>query len=130
MARHVLLLNLISTLATLQTGIGSLTVPLTQLDGVWGGEFLLLWPRATAETMIGPASKGNDVIWLRKRLAQASSKPLPPFLSSFFDSALAQSLKQFQQTHGLDADGLAGIRTLIVLSSGRSGTPALNDVAP
>jgi general secretion pathway protein A len=125
--QHVLLRGLDATHATLLAADGLHRVPLSQLDGLWEGDFLLLWRREIQLDLIGPSSRGNDVIWLRKRLAQATGKPPPPFLSSFYDDALMQSVRRFQQMHGLDTDGLVGIRTLIALDSARADTPTLAD---
>jgi general secretion pathway protein A len=128
--RHVLLRGLNATHATLLTGAGLQAVPLTQFDGLWDGDFLLLWRREVQQDLIGPNSRGNDVIWLRKRLAQAAGREPPPFLSSLYDDGLAGSVRRFQRAHGLDPDGLVGLRTLIALDSTRADTPTLMDRLP
>lgn len=128
--RHVLLRGLSTTHASLLTAAGSQQVPLAQLDGLWSGEFLLLWRRETSASQIGPSSRGDDVIWLRKRILAMRGGTPAPFLSAFYDDALAASVRRFQKTRGLEPDGVAGIRTLIALGDGQPGTPTLSDPAP
>jgi general secretion pathway protein A len=71
--------------------------------------------------------RGTSVVWLRQRLAQAEGKTLTPPVPVSFGPELRSELIKFQTEHGLDADGIAGIRTLILLSGvGRAaGTPVL-----
>jgi general secretion pathway protein A len=68
------------------------------------------------------------VVWLRKQLALATGHRLTNMNSPRYDSNLSERVRQFQTSHGLAADGVAGIRTLIALSELDRGpqTPVLN----
>lgn len=123
--QHVLLTGLTDTVATLDSAQGALKVRLEDLDALWTGEFLLLWKRGTLETFIGPGAIGPPVLWLRHRLAEIDGRSAQPPLSTRFDEDLRQQLASFQGREGLDADGVAGVRTLIRLGEGLPGTPTL-----
>jgi general secretion pathway protein A len=108
-----------------ETSLGTLTIPLAQLQNAWTGEFLLLWRRETRETYIGPGSAGPSIAWLWQRLAQRQQITPPSPLPNRFDPQLRGALQQFQTARGLVADGTAGVRTLIALGDGQPGTPTL-----
>ncbi|MBX6420463.1 MAG: AAA family ATPase [Nevskia sp.] len=126
--QYVLLRGLDGAHAVLDTPRGPLRYGLDQLDALWNGEFLLLWRKPIAAARIGPGSRGADVLWLRKTLAQIAGDAPDPSPSPVYDSALRAALLQFQSAHGLAADGIAGKQTLLVLSNLRSdpGTPNLS----
>ena len=81
--------------------------------------------------LIGPGNTGEAVRWLRRRLALAADQPSPEPLSATFDSALGKQLRVFQQDNGLQPDGLAGGRTLVLLNNltPTPDTPALDQPA-
>lgn len=130
--QYVLLRHLDGDMALLESNGLPLRMPLDQLDPLWRGEFLLLWLRETDETTIGPQTRGYPVMWLRQRLAAAAKRPPEVPISERWDPGLREAVRRFQTAHGLDADGLAGIRTLIALSSVTlaPGTPVLTRDAP
>ena len=125
--QYVLLRSLGSDSAVLDSGSGPLRLPLSQLQTLWSGDFLLLWQREADATTIGPGAHGPNVVWLRQRLAQAQGKSLTPPVPASFGPELRGQVVDFQNAHGLDADGVAGIRTLIMLSNigHAAGTPVL-----
>ena len=127
--QYVLLRALNGDSAVFDSPAGPLRLPLAQLDGLWSGDFLLLWQRQTELTTIGPGMRGSSVVWLRQRLAQAQGKNLSPPIPVQYGPELRAQLMDFQNAHGLDADGVAGIRTLILLSevSRPAGTPVLSE---
>ena len=125
--QHVLLRELGTAQALLETAAGPMHLPLDQIDLLWTGEFLLLWRRETADTLIGPDSKSASIVWLRQRLAEAEGRTLSPPVSDKFDDEMREALVRFQTAQGLDRDGLAGPRTLVALSNLKplTGTPTL-----
>ncbi|HWY24809.1 MAG TPA: AAA family ATPase [Nevskia sp.] len=127
--QYALLRSLNGDSAVLDSDSGPLRLPLSQLQSLWSGEFLLLWQRETEQTTISPGMRGSSVAWLRQRLAQAQGKTLAPPVPVSFGPELRGELMKFQTDHGLDADGIAGTRTLILLSDvGRAtGTPVLTE---
>ena len=82
--------------------------------------------RADPETVPpGPTLRGGDsgprVVALRKRLAEAATADAAPPLSpatvpELFDEALAESVRRFQERHGLAEDGVVGQATLSELN--------------
>ena len=127
--QYALLRSLSGDSAVLDSDSGPLRLPLSQLQGLWSGEFLLLWQRETEQTTISQGMRGQSVVWLRQRLAQAEGRSLTPPVPVSFGPELRSELVKFQTEHGLDADGIAGIRTLILLSdvSRAAGTPVLTE---
>lgn len=113
--QYVLLRRLDDDNAVLDTADGPLKIALTQLGPLWGGEFLLLWENPAGSQLIGPASKGPQVQWLRRALARAAGQTPPANPQPSYGPELRKALLDFQRTHNLDADGLAGVRTLIAL---------------
>lgn len=111
-----LLLALDGDDAVLATAEGRERVDIRALDSAWVGEFLLLWRPETNGNLIGPASTGAPVQWLRRKLARIQGLPEPEPADENFDDALRASVTRFQRSQGLDADGLVGTRTLIALN--------------
>jgi general secretion pathway protein A len=127
--QYTLLRSLGSDSAVLDSASGPLRLPLAQLQALWSGEFLLLWQRETEQTELALGARGAGVVWLRQRLAKAEGRSLAPPLVASFGTELRNQVMKFQSSHGLDADGVAGTRTLILLSDvGRAaGTPVLSE---
>ena len=117
--------------ATLEIAGQTLTVPLAQLAPLWTGQYLLLWRPQIKLLLIGPGNTGEAVRWLRRRLALAADQPSPEPLSATFDGTLGNQLRAFQQDNGLQPDGLAGGRTLVLLNNltPNPDTPALDQPA-
>ncbi len=97
---------------------------------MWFGEFVLIWrPPGGTSMVISPGTRNDNVRWLRKSLAALDSnyQPQDPD-SGYFDSGLQQQLLAFQRQHRLEADGLAGQKTQIIINSllPLDGTPRLS----
>lgn len=129
-AHHVLLRELNATHAVLDTAMGPLRYTRQELDALWNGEFLILWRPETTATVIGPDSRGDSVIWLRKRLAELSGKPVPSPLFAFYDKGLRDEVMQFQVRRGLEKSGVVRTRTLIALGDNQPDTPLLSGSLP
>ena len=127
--RHVLLRRLTATDAVLETATGPQKFPLAALADLWTGEYLLLWRRQTDEASIGPETRGEPVLWLRRRLAEISGKK-PGSASSSFDTGLRDQVVNFQAAHKLEKTGIVGPRTLIALGDGRNDSPSLTGSRP
>ncbi|HET8880912.1 MAG TPA: AAA family ATPase [Solimonas sp.] len=125
--QYFLLTALDTTTASFATALGPVRVPLASLDGVWTGEFLLLWRRGTEQSYIAQKTRGASIPYVWQRLAALDDITPPAPLPTRFDRSLAQALTAFQQSRGLVADGVAGIRTLIALGDGLPHTPTLGD---
>lgn len=115
--------------ATVELGGEVLRLPLAEIDAYWHGQFMLLWRMPVGNEALRIGARGDDVLWLRSLLdrlqpadAAASARP------EFYDTALAERVKQFQLQHALEPDGVVGLMTLMQLNSldSASGGPRLS----
>jgi general secretion pathway protein A len=121
---HVTLTGLTRDEAVLDFGGKIVTVPTGEVEASWYGSYVLLWrPPQLSQSVLRVGSRGNDVLWLRERLARVGAVPLSSDPSPVFDADLAESVKRFQQASGLPADGIVGRQTLLRLNSEMSDTP-------
>ncbi|MFB3078747.1 MAG: peptidoglycan-binding protein, partial [Lysobacterales bacterium] len=124
------LVSLDDDVAELSFGGKRLTFPLDEVADLWFGQFLLIWrPPGGTPVAISPGMQNENVRWLRQSLAELDSNYQPQTADSdFFDDGLQQQLMAFQRQHRLEADGLAGQKTQIIINSllAVDGTPRLS----
>ena len=116
---QVALIGLTETEAQLLVNGSEITVPVADLTHYWFGQFMILWrPPNANEQQIGPGTRSPNVVWLRESLAEINKRNLE-FTgdSEVFDDQLATLLIEFQRRHRLDADGIAGLKTQIIINS-------------
>jgi peptidoglycan hydrolase-like protein with peptidoglycan-binding domain len=72
-------------------------------------------------------ARGEDVVWLRRSLADIDGVPMPETVSEIFDPALEARVREYQRTRRLTVDGIVGTRTQISILSElpASGAPQL-----
>jgi general secretion pathway protein A len=100
--------------ATLQIGDRPEVVSLAAIDRMWDGVFALIWrPLPGVARTLGPGMQGPGVAWLRRALGDGQAAERGP---AVYDEALAARVVAFQRREGLEADGKAGIETLVRLS--------------
>jgi general secretion pathway protein A len=115
---QVVLTGLSDEQATLDLGGESREVSITALSRYWFGDFLLLWrPPLAVVKALAPGMRGDDVRWLRESLRAAQGLPAAPAGSDFYDEELTRLVQDFQRQHRLNADGVAGVQTQIVLDT-------------
>ncbi|WP_423824121.1 AAA family ATPase [Salinisphaera sp. SPP-AMP-43] len=119
---------------TLVGSQGTRDVARSRLLKSWTGRFEVVWRSDSGVRLIQPGSVGNAVVWLRKRLLQIDGQnPHSQLgkLSPVYDNALGERLRAFQKSHGLEADGLAGPRTQMMLNGAvlSPGSPSLRSDA-
>ncbi len=97
------------------------SVPITEIQPLWNGEFTLLWRQPKAYTRaIQMGDSGIQVQWLEKQLLQLLSLNsgdeiiIPETMR--FDNALKNQLIEFQSRYGLRADGVAGQQTVMMIN--------------
>ena len=124
------LVGLDDEVAELALGGKRMTFPVDEVSDLWFGQFLLIWrPPGGMAVAISPGMQNENVRWLRQSLAALDSNYQPqPADSDFFDDGLQQQLIAFQRQHRLEADGLAGQKTQIIINSllAVDGTPRLS----
>jgi general secretion pathway protein A len=115
---------------TLRAGSASARFPLSEVEPLWYGEFLVLWkPDAHALHPLAPGMSGSGVSWLRSKLA--SLQLIHDSGSPQYDAELTSAVKRFQSQEHMQVDGIAGEETLVRLSTALAapGTPLLAEGA-
>ncbi len=108
--------------AELQVGDVTATVPRSEVEQLWFGEYLLLWKRPPLRRwVLREGSRGGDVLWLRRQIAEAEGGSAPSE-DPAFDAALTEQVRMFQKARGLLPDGVVGKETLIQLSAVAAGS--------
>jgi general secretion pathway protein A len=125
---QVLLVGLTDDAATIQLGGARQDVPIATISRYWFGDFLLLWrPPLAVVKALAPGMRGAEVRWLQENLRAAQGLPAAPQASDFYDEELTRLVQDFQRQHRLNADGVAGVQTQIVLDTvlNPTGSPTL-----
>lgn len=101
-------------------GDRSVVVPTGQVRELWFGRSLLLWqPNPLADALMGPGTRSEGVAWLRSQLEQMQGGDRVS--SNLYDPTLTERVRRFQREANLEADGIAGIHTLIALNNRLDG---------
>ncbi|MGD9408680.1 MAG: AAA family ATPase [Thiohalocapsa sp.] len=99
-----------------QNGV-AMRVPIAVLDERWSGDYLLLWrPPPFGGRVIADGDPADAIGWLRERLALLPGSELTVDPARY-DTDVKAAVRGFQVTQGLVPDGIAGPRTLIMLSN-------------
>ena len=102
---------------TLQMGDRAEMLPTSAIDRWWDGAFSLVWrPLPGVARVLGPGMQGPGVAWLRRALNEGDVV-LRDRGPAVYDEALTASVVAFQRREGLQADGIAGIETLVRVST-------------
>jgi len=124
------LVSLRDGVAELRIGDQNIEASTTEILDLWYGQYLLVWQPPNGDpSTLQPGTRSPKVLWLRQSLsALDASAPISPSNSDLFDDELAQRLMEFQRKNRLDADGLAGHQTQIMINSQLrlAGTPTLS----
>ncbi|MFO6424314.1 AAA family ATPase [Motilimonas sp. KMU-193] len=81
----------------------------------WSGAYTLFWQAPDGyQRAIGFGSSGNAVQWLDDSLAQVLGYPARS--ARQFDYELQDRVMRFQEKHHLEADGIAGVQTILRLN--------------
>lgn len=116
----------------MQVGESSQRYPISEIEQLWAGRYLILWRPPVDKLLIGPDSSGPEVVWLRQILHQLENdrQQTANEEASFgpnYDSDLMQLVRLFQSNHGLIVDGVVGLETFLKINSlvYQSTTPLL-----
>jgi general secretion pathway protein A len=128
--RHrVVLSGLDERTATLDLGDHDVRVPLENLSPDWFGEFTVVWrPKTTPTRQLTVGMQGDEVRWLRRSLNALKGAAADPERGDVYDQDLAAAVQSFQRAHRLNADGIAGVQTQMVLDTvlAEPGSPLLS----
>jgi general secretion pathway protein A len=103
--------------ATLYIGDRAELLPVGAVERLWDGVFSTIWrPLPGVARVLGPGMQGPGVAWLRRALGDGDigGRDRGP---AVYDEALAARVVAFQRREGLEADGMAGIETLVRVST-------------
>ena len=93
-------------------------VSFEKISEYWTGEYSIFWKPIDSDVpVVSPGSESSAVQRLRKLLGANSNLPIPTKHSNYFDAALKTRLMEYQKQHGLSADGIAGVMTMISLNT-------------
>jgi len=124
---QVVVSSLTDRTALVEAGGATLTADLLDLQRGWYGEFLVLWrPPVAMAHPLRPGMHGAEVRWLRQGLATVRGEPVRDD-SDRYDTDLERLVEDFQRSHRLVVDGIAGEQTQLLLDAlvGAPGTPTL-----
>ncbi len=113
--------------AQIEAGGATLKADLLDLQRFWYGDFLVLWrPPLPMARLLKPGMRGAEVRWLRQGLASVRGEALAG-TSDVYDQELVRLVEDFQRTHRLTVDGIAGEQTQVLLDGlvGAPGAPTL-----
>jgi general secretion pathway protein A len=114
----VLVYELLGADVRIQVDGRDMVVPLDLLKQFWYGEYRLLWRTPpNGHAVLRPGDRDADVAWLRQRLQEATGLSSIAPDPAYFDPGLKQLVEEFQRSSDLNADGVAGPRTLINLNN-------------
>jgi general secretion pathway protein A len=126
---YALLTALDGTTATCMVGNDTRTSDVSVIARQWSGEYLLLSVTPSDyKEKLKPGRRGPPVAWLDRQLALAQNRPARTGREHVYDQEMVTQVKAFQRTAGLTPDGVAGLRTILALTSAvGDGGPTLRD---
>jgi len=118
-SHQIALVGLDERRANLMFDQGDTAVPTAGLNEFWFGQFLIVWrPPNGRNEAISPGMQNDNVVWLKQSLSSLMDDyDVDAQNSSLFDDELRERLISFQRQHRLEADGVAGSKTQIVINS-------------
>lgn len=82
----------------------------------WSGSLLVLLREPNVSVQINPGFEGEQIQWLRQRIAIAESRDISSIDRSLsFDKTLVEKVRRFQQSRYIKDDGIIGHDTLLYL---------------
>ncbi|MEJ2530589.1 MAG: AAA family ATPase [Halioglobus sp.] len=115
-AAATLLLGVEGRSAWVATGDGVASAALADLGPRWTGRYRFLWrPPAGYERPLAVGDESGTVAEVAELFARLDGQQ-QPLAGERFNASLQQRVRLFQREHGLAADGVVGIQTLLKLN--------------
>jgi general secretion pathway protein A len=115
---EVVLVGLEATTAEVRLAEASYKVPLSDINALWYGKYILLWrPQIGSIKTFSPGMRDPDVTWLRQSLAEIQGETIEPVGSDYFDETLEARVRDYQIARRLNADGRVDQQTQIVINT-------------
>ena len=127
-SHEVVLTRLDGEHASIDLGKSTHQVGDGELSTYWMGDYVMLWrPAAGPVETLSAGMSGAGVHWLRSSLEKLTGVADHGPASDVYDAGLASLVRQFQRSHRLTVDGVAGVRTQIALAGALAspGSPLL-----
>jgi len=121
---RVALIGLDKDSAELEIGGRQYTFPLSEINEVWDGSFILLWKPPFTPRQLTYGSRGEDVKWVRAALGDLDGTAASSADSDLYDEILRQRVVAFQREQLLIPDGCVGPETLARLTIALEGPDA------
>jgi len=119
---YATLIHLDDETATVAIGTDVRQVNVTQLVQQWFGDYGLLWqPPKEYQRVVKPGDRDPLVPWLEQQMAVLSQRPEDIDGNSILGGGLLEEIKSFQKSAGIEADGVVGPHTLILLNTAIGG---------
>ncbi|MGA7538366.1 MAG: AAA family ATPase [Steroidobacteraceae bacterium] len=128
-SHEVVLTRLDGEHASLDLGDSAHQVGDGELSNYWMGDYVMLWrPEAAPVQTLSAGMRGAGVLWLRRGLEKLAGISDPGPTSNFYDDGLTRLVRQFQRSHRLNVDGIAGVKTQVALAGALAspGSPLLS----
>jgi general secretion pathway protein A len=110
--------------ATLLIGERQYTFPLSEINEVWEGSFILIWKPPFVPKRLSYGVRGEEVKWIRRTLDELDGKAPLTTIPDTYDENLSKRVRAFQQEHSLIPDGQVGSETLVRLAHALNGSDA------
>jgi general secretion pathway protein A len=108
-----LLTAMTSNTATLQVGTQRWLMPITALADIWRGEYSTLWRQPPGQSgRLGNGNSGPAAVWATQQLERLQKNGDLPANAVSFD----QKVRAFQKANGLDAEGIVGPMTFMLIN--------------
>ncbi|NIB41424.1 AAA family ATPase [Pseudomaricurvus alkylphenolicus] len=113
--------------AQLVSAKGNSLISLKELERRWQGDFTLLWQPPPGYRQ--PLKEGDSNLaimrWLTDQMQHWQITEERLITGRMYTGALVKLVQQFQQSSGLEADGILGVRTIIRMNSAGGDNPKL-----
>ena len=115
---QVVVSQLEDEIAAIDIGAAREKVRVADLSKYWYGDFVALWrPQVSRARQLSAGMRGNDVRWLRNSLEKVRGVEPTPNAGDVYDQQLVRLVEDFQRSHRLSVDGIAGVQTQIALDT-------------
>ncbi len=130
--QRVTLIGLSDETARLAIGNREYAFPISEIDTLWDGSFILVWKPPFRPRQLSLGAKGEEVAWVRRALDRIEGKKQEANPSDDYDENLRQRVRSFQRQRSLIPDGYVGSETLVHLAvaAGDQKAPSIVQHSP
>jgi general secretion pathway protein A len=125
--KRVAIAGLSNETATLVINGHERLFPISEVDRVWDGSFIIMWKPPFTPRQLALGAQGEDVAWIRRALDTLEKKSPAAEVPDVYDAELQKRIVAFQRKQSLIQDGFIGSETLVrlTLALGEAKAPSL-----